>query len=184
MSKKKNKQELKERNHKYVRNYRENLKTDPKMATKYETMKEKEGKCQQKIREERKEQAQNDSKFRDFLRKKECERKRIQRKKKKESDGTLAKSAKQKPDKALSRTTQWRRKQSGQKKRRLREKDTMRKTVINKVEHTQKEVNRLRVALFRSNKFTKKNDSKETVKPSRSERAIRRCKRKLEDTLP
>lgn len=60
----------------------------------------------------------------------------------------------------------------------------MRKTVINKVEHTQKEVNRLRVALFRSNKFTKKNDSKETVKPSRSERAIRRCKRKLEDTLP
>lgn len=81
MSKKKNKQELKERNRKYVRNYRENLKTDPKMATKYETMKEKEGKCQQKIREERKERAQNDSKFRDFLRKKECERKRIQRKK-------------------------------------------------------------------------------------------------------
>jgi hypothetical protein len=54
------------------------------LAVKYKTMKEKEHLRQQKIRDEKKEKAKNDIKLKEAMRKKETERKRLQRKMKKQ----------------------------------------------------------------------------------------------------
>jgi hypothetical protein len=68
MGKERTKQEI---NRLYIKFYREKHKSDPNLAVKYKTMKEKERLNQQKIRDEKKEKAKNDIKLKEAMRKKE-----------------------------------------------------------------------------------------------------------------
>ena len=74
---------------------------------------------------------------------------------------------------------------SGQRKRRLRDKANNKAYETRQANKSKEEMNRLRVALFRSQKSSSKSDdTSNLVRKSKSERTIRYLKQKAEAVLP
>ena len=82
MSRKKTKEEIKERKRRYALAYRQKLKNDPTLVLKLNSTREKERERKRKKREEMKARAKIDSQFREQIRKKWRENTRLQRLKK------------------------------------------------------------------------------------------------------
>ena len=133
----------------------------------------------QKYRDDIKVKAKRESKFKEAFRKKESERKRVQYIKRKREASLNEKRILN--TKEESRTSKRIKTMSGQRKGRLREKANDKAYERRQANKTKKEMNRLRVALFRSqNSSLKSDDNSNSVKKSKSERTIRYLKRKAE----
>ena len=182
MSRKKTKEEIKERKRRYALAYRQKLKNDPTLVLKLNSTREKERERKRKKREEMKARAEIDSQFREEIRKKWRENTQRQRLKKQtgnrksicneklpetaERDERSSETDKRTQDKS----------QLGQKKNTAKAKKTRQVTISTEVVYP------FKVSWFQTNSSSSvTNDGRNTSKQIfKSEKTSRRLKRQVE----